>query len=1197
MYSRSYLCEDDEWGVQGEGLPVEMTGGDEMNEEDFFCSNLEGTHGRRKAPQLSSTGNVLSGSEAKLVRGSSKQSLPRGEDHHTTRHASVRNAAVRHTSVRHASIRDASIPDATSMRCSTDVHSARSALWFDSNESMPSQGGRRIKEKQKGEQINKGVDHRTNVLSEDVGQGLTQVKANMNSSFDLWESNSHPVDNPDGEVQQLEEDLLLKRKTNLYNYKFISGGETSHEVDRCGDWGQLSHQDMCHDDYMNGGRTEHSSVTVRASGESRYLHIKQKQVKEVGSREGGGRRSSSSAHINKVKKTPSSRSLLHDSNMSSHQNGSARGSVSSMRSHQMDHPHEEEKKITNSKKESVRRSVRGTDRLMRSVSTTLSEPSGKPNTQVSLIMSSSSSRGGDDARGTQGRRPVPRDDLNDTRGKVKTNMKKKKEKNSNNEMVSSSDDEGRLLDTTALSEESKFFREIKEYLNYKNRVGANDAEDAEDASAGVTTQRGHKDPLEWDIQLNRSDKSLTKRRSSSRKKQPPRESSPCEGETHTDPTSHQRSGSGKPVSQNVGQEGQRRKEQEGGLVANQHYYNEVNAQGVQHTNIYTQLTLRGEPMERVEGVTDRSSEEETSQAECKGVALSGHVSTNEKHPTTELGKKRHDTLYSPDRNVIKREERVAKGEGVVEQERKKEENLNTEEVEQHPPPLNDECGNGVGNNPVGGESGLRIRFPFPQRGKKFKDIFISLIKRGDAGRSPEDGSNGQASLQRDNAQQAEQEAGQAGQAAETGDAADVGEANEEGEADEANSGSRRKPNTLYNNFLESLKHPSCRSVIDQVRTFIHRFPKDVSREAAAKKIHEFINETQPILLHCAIYKNVNKYQANVIIEGYEKFLLQKLHPHVYRMDPKDKDEDEKIYTKINCLQWVELKHLEITQGIQLERLKQAQAELMRIQKMRAPNDKLIMVLNCCRIVTAAVYAAKKSSRRKRGGKKHAVRQRGDLVTVEENVETTVESDGQDSHRDGDEGHVAHTADAAEVEQDDDELLPCADEVLPVIIYVIIKTNPPELISNIAYIQNFRHPNHFVSEEAYSFTQFCSGVEFIKELGKSTFLNMPEEEYKEKVSQAKQFYLDEVKESNKKLQEAAGKLTNFIKLSNEKKLCVNVINKIEAVPLRFEGEDNFNGLTVSQLADLFEEYKLLVRMKNDILRDMQEHEQALSAGDA
>ncbi|CRG98924.1 vacuolar protein sorting-associated protein 9, putative [Plasmodium relictum] len=475
---------------------------------------------------------------------------------------------------------------------------------------------------------------------------------------------------------------------------------------------------------------------------------------------------------------------------------------------------------------------------------------------------------------------------------------------------------------------------------------------------------------------------------------------------------------------------------------------------------------------------------------------------------------------------------------------------------------------------------------------------------------------------------------------------------------EANSVIKKRPNTLYNNFLESLKHPSCKDVVEKVKNFILKFPQNLNREKAANKIHNFISETQPILLNSEIYKNLNKYQINMIIEGYEKFIMQKLYFHLYQMDIKDKDEDEKIYTKINCLQWVELKHLEIIEEINLDRLQIAQRELLRIQKMKAPNDKLIMILNCCRIVTSVLFEAKKNHKKNKkkmlnSNKEYNINKLDDNVSeknkqdvINKYIKNIVENNQINNSKKNIEGNngdnnkentTYENLDDFEYQEEiknksnyqyleenepkdthnnnfnnsndnlnenlkiskkylnidtiiesDDELLPCADEVLPVLIFVIIKTNPPELISNIAYIQNFRHPSHFVSEEAYSFTQFCSGIEFIKELGKTTFLNISEEEYKKKVSEAEKLYLNEVKESNKKLQEAAGKLNELIKLSNEKNLYSNIANKIESLNLNFEKTENLDSLSISNLPSFFEEYKILVKLKNDILKEVQDH---------
>ncbi|XP_017887031.1 GTPase-activating protein and VPS9 domain-containing protein 1 isoform X1 [Ceratina calcarata] len=57
-------------------------------------------------------------------------------------------------------------------------------------------------------------------------------------------------------------------------------------------------------------------------------------------------------------------------------------------------------------------------------------------------------------------------------------------------------------------------------------------------------------------------------------------------------------------------------------------------------------------------------------------------------------------------------------------------------------------------------------------------------------------------------------------------------------------------------------------------------------------------------------------------------------------------------------------------------------------------------------------------------------------------------------------------------------VPAADDMIPVLVYVIIKTNPPSLLSTIQYVDSF-YGNRLGGEEQYWWTQFCSAIEFIK----------------------------------------------------------------------------------------------------------------------
>ncbi|KRZ68700.1 GTPase-activating protein and VPS9 domain-containing protein 1, partial [Trichinella papuae] len=58
--------------------------------------------------------------------------------------------------------------------------------------------------------------------------------------------------------------------------------------------------------------------------------------------------------------------------------------------------------------------------------------------------------------------------------------------------------------------------------------------------------------------------------------------------------------------------------------------------------------------------------------------------------------------------------------------------------------------------------------------------------------------------------------------------------------------------------------------------------------------------------------------------------------------------------------------------------------------------------------------------------------------------------------------------------------PSADDMVPLLVYVLIKANPEALLSTIQYVNGF-YSGRMEGEEAYCWTQFCSAVEYIKML--------------------------------------------------------------------------------------------------------------------
>uniref|UniRef100_A0A0A9BK52 VPS9 domain-containing protein n=1 Tax=Arundo donax TaxID=35708 RepID=A0A0A9BK52_ARUDO len=80
--------------------------------------------------------------------------------------------------------------------------------------------------------------------------------------------------------------------------------------------------------------------------------------------------------------------------------------------------------------------------------------------------------------------------------------------------------------------------------------------------------------------------------------------------------------------------------------------------------------------------------------------------------------------------------------------------------------------------------------------------------------------------------------------------------------------------------------------------------------------------------------------------------------------------------------------------------------------------------------------------------------------------------------------------------------PGADEFLPVLIYVTIKANPPQLHSNLLYIQRYRRQTRLVSEAQYSFTNILSAESFIWNIDGEA-LSMNELDFQRKMDWARE----------------------------------------------------------------------------------------------
>ncbi|KAJ0266049.1 VPS9 domain-containing protein [Hirschfeldia incana] len=122
----------------------------------------------------------------------------------------------------------------------------------------------------------------------------------------------------------------------------------------------------------------------------------------------------------------------------------------------------------------------------------------------------------------------------------------------------------------------------------------------------------------------------------------------------------------------------------------------------------------------------------------------------------------------------------------------------------------------------------------------------------------------------------------------------------------------------------------------------------------------------------------------------------------------------------------------------------AQKELQKMNMYKAPRDKLMCILSCCKVINNLLLNASIASK---------------------------------------------------------ENAPGADEFLPVLIYVTIKANPPQFHSNLLYIQRYRRQSKLVGEAAYFFTNLLSAESFISNIDAKS-LSMDEADFEMKMESAR-----------------------------------------------------------------------------------------------
>lgn len=258
-------------------------------------------------------------------------------------------------------------------------------------------------------------------------------------------------------------------------------------------------------------------------------------------------------------------------------------------------------------------------------------------------------------------------------------------------------------------------------------------------------------------------------------------------------------------------------------------------------------------------------------------------------------------------------------------------------------------------------------------------------------------------------------------------------------------GSSTAPLT-WHDFLERMRHPSAAPFVKDIKSFIVSFMNnapDGERDSAA--VQEFLGNMETAFRAHTLWAGSSEEELESAGEGLEKYVMTKLFPRVFASLPEDVQADDQLYEKIALVQqFIQPENLDIKPTFQNETSwLLAQKELQKINMYKAPRDKLVCILNCCKVISNLLLNAS--------------------IAAKENP-------------------------------------PGADEFLPVLIYVTIKANPPQLHSNLLYIQRYRHQSRLVSEAAYFFTNMLSAESFVMNIDAKA-LSMDETEFQKNMEYA------------------------------------------------------------------------------------------------
>eukprot|EP01017_Pseudomicrothorax_dubius_P038009 TRINITY_DN5640_c0_g1_i2.p1 TRINITY_DN5640_c0_g1~~TRINITY_DN5640_c0_g1_i2.p1 ORF type:complete len:383 (+),score=99.69 TRINITY_DN5640_c0_g1_i2:145-1293(+) len=352
---------------------------------------------------------------------------------------------------------------------------------------------------------------------------------------------------------------------------------------------------------------------------------------------------------------------------------------------------------------------------------------------------------------------------------------------------------------------------------------------------------------------------------------------------------------------------------------------------------------------------------------------------------------------------------------------------------------------------------------------------------------------------------------------------------------------------IRDSFKERLKQPKSLALYESMMKFTKEVQSGTIKVKDLKTtVQQFIAQFEEDFQNLWA-ESEEDYQNNC--EAIEGIITKLLYPKLIVL--YDTERDRRLSYLFKVFDFIELSHLEAGPDIDAETFAHAVENIRKIDQLKKPWDKLIVIVNCCKLVSSMVFHAK-----------------------------------------------------------EDDKPTGADDFLPVLIYVVLKAKPANIATNIEFIKDFRSAQRLRGLDEYYFTAFQSALEFIEQLDASK-LKIDPEEFERKVEDARARidFVGEVfdvgalpmspsreesiADTEERSTKSEGKKDNGLaEMNQSKNVIINSFLNLRYVPpldsrkLKFATR-TADSLLVSEVPDLLAEHKQILAAYNDLRRRLED----------